>query len=96
MPMMEGSKEQPGRQHNPLGFTGWLAGGGVKGGQEIGATDAIGLRAEKHPHSVHDFHATILTALGLQPEELYFEHNGRPERLTGVAGRARAIPGVLA
>jgi hypothetical protein len=95
MPMMEGSKDRPGRQHNPLGFTVWLAGGGVKGGQEIGATDDIGLRAEKDPYSVHDFHATILTALGLRPEDLYFEHNGRPERLTGVAGRSHAIPGVL-
>ncbi len=94
-PMMEGSPDKPGRQHNPLGFTVWLAGGGVKGGQELGATDDIGLRAEKDPHSVHDFHATILTALGIRPEDLYFEHNGRPERLTGVAGRAKAIPGVL-
>jgi hypothetical protein len=95
MPMREGSISEPGRQHNPLGFTVWLAGGGVVRGQEIGATDAIGLRAEKTPFSVHDFHATILTALGLQPEDLYYEHNGRPERLTGVAGRARTIPGVL-
>jgi hypothetical protein len=96
MPMREGGTDKPGRQHNPLGFTVWLAGGGVRGGQEIGATDDIGLRAEKDPYSVHDFHATILTALGIKPEQLFFEHNGRPERLTGVAGRSRPIPGVLA
>jgi hypothetical protein len=96
MPMREGGTDKPGRQHNPLGFTVWLAGGGVRSGQEIGATDDIGLRAEKDPYSVHDFHATILTALGIKPEQLFFEHNGRPERLTGVAGRSRAIPGVLA
>lgn len=96
MPMREGSAQAPGRQHNPLGFTVWLAGGDVKGGQEIGATDAIGLRAERDPYTVHDFHAAILAALGIHPEELFFEHNGRPERLTGVAGRSHVIPGVLA
>jgi hypothetical protein len=95
MPMREGGADKPGRQHNPLGFTVWLFGGGVRGGQALGATDDIGLRAEKEPHSVHDFHATILTALGLRPEDLYYEHNGRPERLTGVAGRAKLIDGVL-
>jgi hypothetical protein len=87
-PMVQGNL---GRNHNPYGFTVWLAGGGVKGGQTIGETDEIGLRAEKDPHSVKDLHATILTALGLNPEELYFEHNGRPERLTGVAGSAKPI-----
>jgi hypothetical protein len=92
-PMMQGGN---GRNHNPYGFTVWLAGGGVKGGQSIGGTDEIGLRAVDQPHSVKDLHATILTALGLHPEELFFEHNGRPERLTGVAGSAKPIPGVLA
>jgi hypothetical protein len=91
-PMMQGSG---GRNHNPYGFTMWLAGGGVKGGQSIGATDEIGLRAVESPHSVKDLHATILTALGLRPEDLFFAHNGRPERLTGVAGSATPIPGVL-
>jgi hypothetical protein len=94
-PMLQGGKDRPGRNHNPLGFTVWLAGGGVRGGQALGATDAIGLRAEQNPCKVRDFQATILTALGLQPEDLSFEHNGRPERLTGVAGSARPIPGVL-
>jgi hypothetical protein len=92
-PMMQGGK---GRNHNPYGFTIWLAGGGVKGGQAIGETDEIGLRAEKDPHSVKDLHATVLTALGLNPDDLYFEHNGRPERLTGVAGSAKPIREVFA
>jgi hypothetical protein len=91
-PMKQGAN---GRNHNPLGFTAWLAGGGVRGGQSIGETDAIGLRAEKDPYKVRDFHATILSALGLNPKDLFFTHNGRPERLTGVAGSARVIPGVL-
>jgi hypothetical protein len=91
-PMVDGSS---GRNHNNLAFSAWLAGGGVKGGQAIGATDEVGLHAEQQPHTVHDLHATILTALGIVPEELSFEHNGRPERLTGVAGSAKAIPGVL-
>jgi hypothetical protein len=85
-----------GRNHNPYGFTIWMAGGGVKGGQTIGATDEIGLRAEVDPHPVKDFHATLLTAMGLRPDDLYFETNGRPERLTGVAGSSKRIPGVLA
>lgn len=91
-PMMQGSG---GRNHNPYGFTMWLAGGGVRGGQSIGGTDEIGLRAVEQPHGAKDLHATILTALGLNPEDLFFEHNGRPERLTGVAGSAKPIPGVL-
>jgi hypothetical protein len=84
-----------GRQHNAAGFTIWLAGGGVQSGR-IGATDEIGLMAIERPHSFKDLHATILAALGLNHEDLYFEHNGRPERLTGVAGTAKIIPGVLA
>jgi uncharacterized protein (DUF1501 family) len=84
-----------GRNHNNLAFSIWLAGGGVKGGQTIGATDPVGLHAEQKPHTVHDLHATILTALGFIPEQLYYENNGRQERLTGVAGSAKLIPGVL-
>jgi hypothetical protein len=92
-PMSQGDG---GRNHNPYGFTAWLAGGGVKGGQAIGETDEIGLRAVVEPHSVKDFHATILAALGLRSDDLSFEHNGRPERLTGVAASAKVIPGVFA
>jgi Protein of unknown function (DUF1501) len=83
-PMSQGGK---GRDHNPYGYTMWMAGGGVKGGQAIGATDEFGLRAEKERISVHDFHATILHLLGLDHEKLTFLHNARDERLTDVAGQ---------
>ncbi|HAB16054.1 MAG TPA: DUF1501 domain-containing protein [Verrucomicrobiales bacterium] len=83
MPMSEGSD---GRDHNPHGFCMWLAGGGVKGGQVIGATDAVGLRAAEDRTHVHDIHATILHLLGLDHELLTYRHNGRDERLTDVAG----------
>lgn len=91
-PMMQGNQ---GRNHNPYGFTVWLAGGGVRGGTAIGATDDIGLRADESPQPVKNLHATILTALGLAPDELAFEHAGRQERLTGVAQSWKLIPGVL-
>ncbi len=83
-PMSQGGK---GRDHNPYGYTMWLAGGGVKGGQTIGATDEFGLKAIKDRISVNDFHATLLHLLGLDHEKLTFLHNGRDERLTDVAGR---------
>jgi hypothetical protein len=83
-PMSQGGK---GRDHNPYGFTMWLAGGGVKGGQAIGATDEFGLRAVGERVGVHDFHATILHLLGLDHERLTFLHNSRDERLTDVAGQ---------
>jgi uncharacterized protein (DUF1501 family) len=82
-PMSQGGK---GRDHNPYGYTMWLAGGGVKGGQAIGATDELGLRAVNDRVSVNDFHATILHLLGLDHEQLTFLHNSRDERLTDVAG----------
>ncbi len=91
-PMMQGNK---GRNHNPYGFTVWLAGGGVKAGSVIGATDEIGLRAVDQIQPVKNLHATILTALGLSPDDLFFENNGRQERLTGVAQSWKTIPGVL-
>jgi hypothetical protein len=83
-PMSQGGK---GRDHNPYGYTMWLAGGGVKGGQAIGATDEFGLRAVEEPISVHDFHANILNLLGLDHEKLTFLHSGRDERLTDVSGQ---------
>jgi uncharacterized protein (DUF1501 family) len=82
-PMSQGGK---GRDHNPYGYTMWMAGGGVKGGQAYGATDEFGLRAVTDRVSVHDFHATILHLLGLDHEKLTFLHNARDERLTDVAG----------
>jgi hypothetical protein len=83
-PMSQGGK---GRDHNPYGYTMWLAGGGVKGGQAIGATDEFGLNAVTPRISVNDFHATLLHLLGLDHENLTFRHNSRDERLTDVAGR---------
>ncbi len=75
-----------GRDHNPWGFTMWMAGGGVKGGQTIGSTDEIGLRAVERRSHVHDLHASILWALGLNHTELLYPHNGRAERPTIVSG----------
>ena len=92
-PMVQGGN---GRNHNPYGFTVWLAGAGVQGGHAIGATDEIGLRAVDQIQPVKNLHATILTALGMNPDELFFEHNGRQERLTGVAQSWKPIPGVWA
>jgi hypothetical protein len=76
-----------GRDHNPWGFTMWMAGGGIKGGQTIGATDEIGMRVADTPCHVHDVHATILHLLGLDHHRLTFEHNGRGERPTINGGR---------
>jgi hypothetical protein len=75
-----------GRDHNPWGFTIWMAGGGIKGGQTIGTTDEIGLRAIERRTHVHDIHATILHALGLNHVNVTYLHNGRAERPTIVAG----------
>ena len=82
-PFSQGGK---GRDHNPWGYTMWLAGGGVKGGQAIGATDEFGMKAVKKRISPHDFHATLLHLLGLDHEALTFRFNSRDERLTDVAG----------
>ena len=82
-PNSQGSR---GRDHNPLGYTMWFAGGGVKGGQSIGETDDFGLKGIKDKVSVNDFHATILHLLGLDHEALTVRHDGRDERLTDVAG----------
>jgi hypothetical protein len=82
-PMSEGTT---GRDHNPHGFCAWMAGGGVKGGTVVGATDAIGLRAAVGKAHVHDIHATVLHLLGFNHKRLTFRHNGRNERLTDNAG----------
>jgi uncharacterized protein (DUF1501 family) len=76
-----------GRDHNPWGFTIWMAGGGVKGGQTIGTTDEIGLRAVENPIHVHDIHASILHALGLDHLRVTYMHSGRAERPTIVGGK---------
>jgi hypothetical protein len=75
-----------GRDHNPWGFTTWMAGGGVKKGQYIGSTDEIGMHAQEAPAHVNDIHASMLYALGLDHLKVTYMHNGRAERPTVVAG----------
>jgi hypothetical protein len=75
-----------GRDHNPRGFSTWLAGGGIKGGQTYGATDPFGFAAVENKVHVHDFHATILHLLGLNHKLLTYFHNSRDYRLTDVEG----------
>jgi len=75
-----------GRDHNPFGFTAWLAGAGVKGGFSYGATDSFGYKAERDGCTIYDFHATVLHLLGLDHEKLTFYHNGIQRRLTDVHG----------
>jgi len=76
-----------GRDHNPHGFTVWLAGGGVRAGTSYGATDDYGYYATQDKVHVHDLHATMLALLGLDHERLTYRYAGRDFRLTDVAGR---------
>jgi len=82
-PMAQGSD---GRDHNPFGFSMWLAGGGIKGGTIYGATDEYGYYAVENKTSVHDLHATILHLLGIDHRQLTFRFGGRDMRLTDVYG----------
>jgi hypothetical protein len=75
-----------GRDHNPKGFTAWMAGAGVKAGLSYGATDEFGYRSVENVTTVYDFHATILHLLGLDHERLTYYHNGIERRLTDVHG----------
>ncbi|MDB5389850.1 MAG: hypothetical protein JWM11_5496 [Planctomycetaceae bacterium] len=81
------SEKGDGRDHNPYGFSMWMAGGGVKGGRIVGQTDDFGLHAVENRVHVHDLHATILDLMGLDHEQLLFQHQGRPERPTVNEGR---------
>lgn len=83
-PEAQGGK---GRDHHNLGFTVWMAGGGVRGGRVVGATDAIGLKAVESPYHFRDLHTTILHLLGLDQDALTYLHLGRNERLTQLRGR---------
>jgi hypothetical protein len=78
--------EGKGRDHNNTGFTMWMAGGGVRGGTVVGATDEIGLRATEEPHHLRDVHTTVLHQLGLDQNAVSYMHQGRRERLTEVQG----------
>jgi uncharacterized protein (DUF1501 family) len=75
------SEQGDGRDHNPTGFTMWMAGGGVKGGQTYGATDDLGLYAVEDRLHVHDLHATIMYLMGLDHTKLTYNHKGLPERI---------------
>lgn len=81
------SEKGDGRDHNPTGFTIWMAGGGVQGGQTIGATDDLGLYAIEDKMHVHDIHSSILHLMGLDSMQLTFHYQGRPERPTINEGR---------
>lgn len=83
-PVMQGNK---GRDHSPYGFSVWLAGGGIRGGQVIGATDEFGFRAVEEPIHVHDLHATMLGLLGLDHERLTYLFEGRVRRLSDIGGQ---------
>ena len=74
-----------GRDHHPYGFSAWLAGGGIRGGKVIGATDDLGFHAVEDKVHVNDLHATMLSLLGLDHQELTFPFEGR--RLTDVGGK---------
>ncbi len=93
MPFSEG-QGAPGRNHNPYGFSMWMAGAGVKGGISYGETDEIGFEAVSDKAHVHDIHATILHLMGLDHELLTYFHQGRDESLTDIFGKV--ITGILA
>jgi uncharacterized protein (DUF1501 family) len=80
-PVMQGRE---GRDHNPHGFSVWMAGGGIKGGRAIGATDEFGFRAVEDKVHIHDLHATMLELLGLDHKKLHVLVSGLEKRLTGV------------
>jgi uncharacterized protein (DUF1501 family) len=92
MPMSEQGK---GRDHNPWGYTVWLAGGGVKPGIAYGSTDPVGLRAAENPVHIKSFHATLLHLLGLDPKALSFFHNGLDERLIGPTDDVEVVKDIL-
>ena len=92
-PVVETSSSGGGRDHNPFGFTVWLAGGAVKNGLSYGSTDEFGFKAEDRPVHVHDLHATILHILGIDHKRLTYNYSGRDFRLTDVYGNV--VDGVL-
>ena len=89
-PMVESNptlNRSKGRDHHPQAFSLWMAGGGVKGGTTLGATDELGFHITDRPVHIHDLQATILQLLGLDHERLTFHHGGRDYRLTDVHGK---------
>jgi Arylsulfatase A and related enzymes len=92
-PVSQGKEH--GRDHNPKGFTYWMAGGGVKKGISYGATDDLGMEAVENRHHIRDLHATILHLMGLDHEKLHYFYGGLEHKLTGVVA-AEPIHGVIA
>jgi len=92
LPVAEGGS---GRDHNPNGFSFWMAGGGVKGGTIYGATDEFGYASVENKVTMADFHATVLHLLGLDYKKVTFDYEGRDESLVGVE-RARVVAEILA
>lgn len=88
-------ERKAGRDHNKNAFCTWMAGGGIKGGTTIGATDELGLHAVEKRVGIPDWHATILHLLGLKYDQLYVDLNGLKEKLTGVE-EAHLVTGILA
>lgn len=80
------AQSSKGRDHHNLGFSMWMAGGGVRGGQVVGGTDEIGLRAVENPYHFRDIHTTILHQIGISQDQLTYPHLGREERLTQIHG----------
>ena len=75
-----------GRGHHPQAYSVWMAGGGVRGGLTYGSTDDFGFHPAENPVHMHDLHATLLHALGLDHERLTFKFQGRQFRLTDIGG----------
>jgi hypothetical protein len=90
-----GGGNRNGRDHNPYGFTVWMAGGGIRGGKVIGATDDIGMRAVSDKVSMHDLHATLLGLLGMDHKRLTYPFQGREFRLTDVGGENNLAPRLI-
>jgi len=86
-PAAQGTNQEAGRDHSPSGYSVWLAGGPVRGGQVIGATDPVGYAAIERPVHPNDLHATMLHALGIDQHELYFERQNRRELVTVNGGQ---------
>jgi uncharacterized protein (DUF1501 family) len=88
------SQGSDGRDHNPFGFSLWMAGGGIKGGTVYGATDDLGYYAVENKLELYDFYATVLHLLGMDHEKLTYQFGGRDFRLTDVHGHV--IKAILA
>jgi len=89
LPVVQGGT---GRDHNPFGFSFWLAGGGIRGGMTYGTTDDFGYAAAENPVNVHDLHATVMHLLGLNHAKVTFDFEGRQETLTGAEGGNVVMP----